>query len=94
MTLQEIADYLNGKIIGDSGLVIDGISEINKSRPGTITFLGNLKYKTHINNNKYSSDRILGVLITSKNNKSMISKIDKIENDLIIADNENKDRKF
>jgi len=50
MTLQEIADYLDGKIIGDSGLVIDGISEINKSKPGTITFLGNLKYKTHINN--------------------------------------------
>ena len=50
--------------------------------------------KTHINNHKYSSDRILGVLIASKNNKSMISKIDKIENDLIIADNENKDRKF
>ena len=45
MTLQEIADYLDGEIIGDSGLVIDGISEINKSRPGTITFLGNLKYQ-------------------------------------------------
>ena len=50
--------------------------------------------KTHINNQKYSSDRILGVLIASNNNKSVLDKIVKIENTLIIADNENNDKKF
>jgi len=50
MTLQEIADYLDGQLIGDPQIIIHGLSEIQNSIPETITFLGNMKYKKYINN--------------------------------------------
>ncbi len=50
MTLQEIADYLDGQLIGNPQIIIHGVSEIQKSIPDTITFLGNMKYKKYLNN--------------------------------------------
>ena len=45
LTLREIAVHVGGKVIGDSELTVSGVSEIQSSSPGTITFLGNPKYK-------------------------------------------------
>ena len=45
LTLREIAAHVSGKVIGDPGINVSGVSEIQSSLPGTITFLGNPKYK-------------------------------------------------
>jgi UDP-3-O-[3-hydroxymyristoyl] glucosamine N-acyltransferase len=45
LTLGEIAAYVDGKVIGEPDINISGVSEIQNSLPGTITFLGNPKYK-------------------------------------------------
>ncbi|MBF0386597.1 MAG: UDP-3-O-(3-hydroxymyristoyl)glucosamine N-acyltransferase [Candidatus Omnitrophica bacterium] len=43
-TLNEIAQLVGGKIIGDGGLVITGISGIKEAVAGDLTFLANPKY--------------------------------------------------
>jgi UDP-3-O-[3-hydroxymyristoyl] glucosamine N-acyltransferase len=45
LTLREIAACVDGKVIGEPGINVSGVSEIQNSLPGTITFLGNPKYK-------------------------------------------------
>ncbi len=45
LTLREIAAYVDGKVIGEPDINVSGVSEIQNSLPGTITFLGNPKYK-------------------------------------------------
>jgi UDP-3-O-[3-hydroxymyristoyl] glucosamine N-acyltransferase len=45
LTLGEIAVYVDGKVIGEPDINVSGVSEIQNSLPGTITFLGNPKYK-------------------------------------------------
>ena len=48
LTLGEIAIHDNGQLFGDKNLLIDGVSEIQNSRVGTITFLSNPIYKKHL----------------------------------------------
>ena len=45
LTLREIASLVDGKVIGKPDTNISGVSEIQNSLPGTITFLSNPKYK-------------------------------------------------
>ena len=45
LTLREIAFHVGGKVIGDPDIIVSGVSEIQSSVPGTITFLGNPKYR-------------------------------------------------
>ena len=45
LTLREIAAYVDGKVIGEPDINVSGVSEIQNGLPGTITFLGNPKYK-------------------------------------------------
>ncbi len=48
LTLKEIADTLNGKLIGNPDETITGISGIMEAEKGDITFLANPKYKDHL----------------------------------------------
>lgn len=50
----EIASFLNGEIIGDPTLTINNVSKIEEGKPGTLTFLANLKYVHHIYDTKAS----------------------------------------
>ena len=59
-TLREIASHVGGDISGNPDLVITGISEIQNSTPGTISFLGNMQYK------KYVSDTAASAIFVSK----------------------------
>jgi len=52
LTLREIAHHVGGKVIGHPDLLISGVSEIQNSQEGTITFLGNLKYKQYLPDTK------------------------------------------
>ena len=58
-TLREIASHVDGDISGNPDLVITGISEIQNSIPGTISFLGNMQYK------KYVSDTAASAIFVS-----------------------------
>ncbi|KXK36443.1 MAG: UDP-3-O-(3-hydroxymyristoyl)glucosamine N-acyltransferase [Saprospiraceae bacterium] len=44
----QIAQLINGKVVGDDNAVITGPSKIEEGKPGTITFLANPKYKDYI----------------------------------------------
>ena len=48
LTLSEIAKYLDGDVVGDPSCLIHGVSEIQNSEPGTITFLGNPLYNKYL----------------------------------------------
>ena len=55
LTLSEISDYVNGQVIGDKKLLIEGVSEIQDSRVSTITFLSNPIYKKYLEKTKSSA---------------------------------------
>ncbi len=48
LTLKEIAEVLNGNLIGDPSIEITGINGIMEAQQGDITFLANPKYKEHL----------------------------------------------
>lgn len=43
-TLKEIAEFLEGEVLGDEKTVITGISGIKEAKPGDLTFLANPRY--------------------------------------------------
>lgn len=43
-TLREIAEFIDGKVVGDENIVITGVSGIKEASKGDITFLANPKY--------------------------------------------------
>ena len=53
-TAKQIAELLNGEVIGDSNIAIDDISKIEKGKPGTMSFLANPKYSHYLYTTKAS----------------------------------------
>lgn len=51
---QQIAGFLNGVIEGDPNVKVNNFSKIEEGKPGTLTFLANLKYAHHIYNTEAS----------------------------------------
>ena len=47
-TAQQIADFLQGNVVGDPAAKVSGFSKIEEGLPGTITFLANAKYEQYI----------------------------------------------
>ncbi|MDR3327524.1 MAG: UDP-3-O-(3-hydroxymyristoyl)glucosamine N-acyltransferase [Prevotellaceae bacterium] len=47
-TAQQIADYLNGEVIGNKDITVNDFSKIEHGASGTLTFLSNPKYMPHI----------------------------------------------
>ncbi len=47
-TAKQIADYLQGEVIGDRSVSVSSFSKIEEGKPGTISFLANPKYTSHI----------------------------------------------
>lgn len=45
---KQIAGILNGTIEGDSDVKVNNFSKIEEGKPGTLTFLANLKYSSYI----------------------------------------------
>ena len=70
LTLSEIAKHVNGEIIGNPNLIISGVSEIQNSKSGTITFLGNPMYKKYLSGTK--ADAVFIKKGTSLGNKNGI----------------------
>ncbi|UKN01547.1 UDP-3-O-(3-hydroxymyristoyl)glucosamine N-acyltransferase [Paracrocinitomix mangrovi] len=51
---QQIADILNGQIVGDAATAVSGLSKIEEGKPGTLSFLANPKYEDYIYTTKSS----------------------------------------
>ncbi|MBF0331894.1 MAG: UDP-3-O-(3-hydroxymyristoyl)glucosamine N-acyltransferase [Candidatus Omnitrophica bacterium] len=43
-TLAQIAQAIQGRVVGDGALLVNGVSGIKEARPGDLTFLANPKY--------------------------------------------------
>ena len=54
-SLQDLANKVNGEIIGDPKISIDSISTIQNASPGCISFLANSKYKKFLANTSASA---------------------------------------
>ena len=54
-SLKELANEVNGEVIGDSNLRITSIGTIQNSSSGSITFLANPKYKKYLNKTSASA---------------------------------------
>ncbi len=63
--LKDIALFIDGHISGNPDIEIIGVSEIQNSYIGAITFLGNIKYKKYIDDTKASA-----IIVNDKNNLS------------------------
>jgi len=51
-TLKQLAELVGGKTVGNSDVLISGISEIQNGKPDTITFLANTKYTKFLHSTK------------------------------------------
>ncbi len=51
-TIQEIAEHVNGQVIGDDSVVIESASTLDNAGPGQITFLSNPKYAPQVRTTK------------------------------------------
>lgn len=47
-TAKQIAELLQGDVVGDAEASVNDMAKIEEGRPGTITFLANPKYETYI----------------------------------------------
>ena len=54
-TLQQLADLVSGKVIGDGSIKIESVSTLEAAGPGQITFLSNRKYVSKVKNTKASA---------------------------------------
>lgn len=53
-TAQQIADFLKGDIEGNPDVKVNNVTKIEEGKPGTISFLANLKYSKYIYSTKSS----------------------------------------
>jgi len=53
-TAKQIAGFLEGQVDGNPDVVVNDVSRIEEGRPGTLSFLSNLKYQSHIYTTKSS----------------------------------------
>ena len=54
-TLRELADYLDGRIVGDPGVSISGLGTLDSAVEGQITFLANPKYALKVKTTRASA---------------------------------------
>lgn len=73
-TLKEIAEAVDGEVLGDDSLVIQGVSGIKEAKSGEIAFLANPKYASLVEATSASA------IITSRNVKLAKKPIIRTEN--------------
>ncbi len=54
-TLEQLAELVGGEPVGQSDLIVSGVSEIQDGKQGTISFLANPMYKKYIESTKASA---------------------------------------
>ncbi|MGM0679511.1 MAG: LpxD N-terminal domain-containing protein [Pseudomonadota bacterium] len=54
-TLQELADYTGGQIVGDPQTVIERVATLTRADSGAISFLTNATYRQYLANTSASA---------------------------------------
>jgi len=73
-TLKEIAQLIEGEVVGDGGIVITGVAGIKEAKNGDITFLANPKYFSLLDKTGASA------IITSREVEKTVKPIIRTEN--------------
>jgi len=61
-TLQQIAQTIDGQVMGESGVIITGVGALNTAQPGQISFYGDPRYQKDLAET-HASALIVGVVI-------------------------------
>jgi len=72
LAIKDIAQFLQGEIVGDEGLHILGVSKIDQGIQGTLSFLANPKYEEHLESTEASAILVSKERELPKNGKSFI----------------------
>ena len=75
VTLNELSELLNGKVIGDGNVLINGVSTLEQAQLGQLSFLTNSKYRSQLEKTQASA-----VLLSEKD------AVDYPKNALVLAD--------
>ena len=54
-TLNELAEELEGEVVGDGSTVIKGVAGIREAMPGDVTFLANARYESYVTETRASA---------------------------------------
>jgi len=79
--LQEIADRLHGRLVGDGDLGISGIASLQEAEPGQITFVAHHSLARHLKDSKASA------VIVSKEVAAQIEDSQDAGRNIIVVDN-------
>jgi len=74
--LREIADLLQGEVVGDGNAVVDKLSKIQEAEEGSIAFLANPKYENFLYTTKATGVLVRKDLTPSKPVKATLIKVD------------------
>lgn len=48
ITVDDVARFLGGRVVGDGGTLLSGIAGLTEAKPGDLSFLANPKYAVHL----------------------------------------------
>jgi len=74
-TALEIATFLGGEVIGDPTVKINNVSKIEEGKPGTLSFLANLKYQHFLYETKASVVLINADFVPEKEVETTLIKV-------------------
>lgn len=73
---QQLAGLLNGQVVGDPNVKVSDFSKIEEGRPGTLTFLANLKYTEYIYTTKASIVLVNADFVPDKEIEATLVKVE------------------
>lgn len=72
----DIANFLNGEVVGDESIKISNVSKIEEGKPGTLAFLSNLKYENYIYTSEASVILVDKTFVPKDKIKATLIKVD------------------
>lgn len=73
---QQIADLLEGEIVGDPSVSVNDLAKIEEGKPGSLSFLANPQYTPHIYDTKASIVIVNKSFVAEKEISSTLIKVD------------------
>ena len=75
-SVEQIASFLHGEVVGDGSIKVSNLSKIDDGKPGTLSFLANSKYTHHIYETKASAVLVRRDFIPEQEVKTTLIKVD------------------
>ncbi len=75
-SIEQIASFLHGEIVGDGSIKVNNISKIDDGKPGTLSFLANSKYTNYIYETNASAVLVRRDFNPEKEVKTTLIKVD------------------